>query len=41
MKRKINKNKIYELVGRLVVYGGLYAGGVAFCCWAFLQNTIY
>ena len=41
MKRRINKNKVYELVGRLVVYGALYVGSIAFVYWAFLQNTIY
>lgn len=34
-------NKIYELIGRAVVYLSLYVGAIAFCCWAFLQNTIY
>lgn len=35
------KNKIYELIGRIVVFLGVWAGGVAFVVWAFLQNTIY
>ena len=35
------KNKIYELIGRAVVYGTLYIGAVAGFVWAFCQNTIY
>lgn len=41
MKKKINKNKIYQVIGQAVVYIGLYAGAVAFGVWAFCQNTIY
>jgi hypothetical protein len=41
MKKKIQKNKAYELIGRIVVYGSLYIGSIIFMCWAFLQNTIY
>ena len=37
----MKKNKIYELIGRAVVYAGLYAGAVVFTVFAFLQNTIY
>ena len=35
------KNKIYELIGRIVVYGAAYIGTVAFMVWVFLQNTVY
>ncbi len=35
------KNKIYELIGRAVVYSTIYLGSIAFIMWAFLQNTIY
>lgn len=35
------KSKIYELIGRVVVYGSLYVGTVVFWMWAFCQNTIY
>ena len=37
----MKKNKIYEFIGRAVVYLGLYVGAVAFTVFAFLQNTIY
>lgn len=37
----MKKNKIYELIGRAVIYIGLYAGAVIFTVWAFMQNTIY
>ncbi len=37
----MKKSKIYELIGRAVVYASLYAGAVIFTVWAFLQNTIY
>lgn len=39
--RKIDKNKVYALIGKIVVYGLLYVGSIAFGVWAFLQNTIY
>lgn len=35
------KNKIYELIGRAVVYSIIYLGAVAGFVWAFCQNTIY
>lgn len=35
------KAKIYELIGRLVVYGLLYAGAIKFCLWAFSRMTVY
>ena len=40
-KLKINENKVYELIGRVVVALSLYAGMVAFIVWGFMQNTIY
>ena len=35
------KKKLYELIGRAVVYGTAYIGFIAFGIWAFEQNTIY
>ena len=35
------KSKIYEFIGRAVVYSTIYLGSIAFIMWAFLQNTIY
>lgn len=33
--------KLYELIGKVVVYTTLYISAVAFTIWAFMQNTIY
>jgi hypothetical protein len=42
LKIKQNKtNKIIVIAGRLIIYGALYFGAVAFGIWAFCQNTIY
>lgn len=41
MKRKLDTNKIYNFIGRAVVYGSLYISAVAFMVWGFCQNTIY
>lgn len=41
MKRKIDSNKIYNLIGRAVVYSSLYIAGVGFTVWGFLQATVY
>jgi len=41
MKRKLNTNKIYNFIGRAVVYSSLYIAAVAFIIWGFCQNTIY
>jgi hypothetical protein len=41
MKRKLDTNKIYNFIGRAVVYSTLYISAVAFIVWAFCQNTIY
>ena len=35
------KSKIYEFIGRAVVYSSLYITAVAGTIWAFLQNSIY
>ena len=35
------KSKIYELIGRAVVYTAGYVTAVMFFVWAFYQNTIY
>ena len=37
----MKKNKLYEFIGRAVVYISLYIAAVAGTVWAFLQNTIY
>lgn len=41
MKRKLDKNKIYNFIGRAVVYSSLYVATVFGTVWAFCQNTIY
>ena len=41
MKRKLDKNKIYNFIGRAVVYSTIYFVAVAGSIWAFCQNTIY
>lgn len=41
MKRKLNKNKLYQLIGQAVVYSSLYIAAVGFTAWAFTQNSIY
>lgn len=42
IKIKQNKaNLFFVIVGRLVVYGTLYAGGIIFLFWAFQQITVY
>lgn len=35
------KNKIYELIGRAVVYSTIYAGAVAGFVWACTRTVIY
>ena len=38
----MKKNKFYELIGRAVVYIGLYAAAVLGTVWAFLEcTTVY
>ena len=39
--KRIDKNKVYAFVGRAVVYTTGYLATIAFCVWAFCQNTIY
>ncbi len=42
MKRKLDANKIYAFIGRVVVYSSLYVGTVVFWMWAFLEcTTVY
>ena len=41
MKRRIDANKVYAFVGKVVIWTSSWASGVAFGIWAFLQNTIY
>ena len=35
------KSKIYELIGRAIVYSAIYVGAVGGLVLAFCQNTIY
>lgn len=38
----MKKNKVYEIIGRAVVYLGLYVGAIAGTVWAFLEcTTVY
>jgi len=39
--RKIDKNKVYALIGRAVVYGSIYIGSIAFGIWSFTKITVY
>ena len=39
--KRIDKNKVYAFIGRVVVYSTLYIGAVAGFVWAFCQNTIF
>lgn len=41
MKRKLDTNKIYNFIGRAVVYSSLYISAVAFMILGFCKNTIY
>ncbi len=41
-KRRITKKDLFFMIlGKIIFYVGLWACGVAFVVWAFLQNTIY
>lgn len=40
-KRKLEPNKIFAFIGKIVVWTSIWALGVAGGIWAFLQNTIY
>ena len=37
----MKKQKIYELIGKMVVYLTLHASAVAFTVWAFTRTVIY
>lgn len=39
--KRIDKNKVYAFIGRVVVYSAMYLSAVALSVWAFTQNTIY
>ena len=41
MKRKIDKNKVYQFIGQAVVYSILYIATLVFSYWAFLQGMTY
>lgn len=41
MKRKINKNKVYQFIGQAVVWGSLYVGSIVFGYLMFLSGTTY
>lgn len=40
-KMRNMKKKIYEIIGRIVVFLSIYVGAVALMVWAFMQNTVY
>ena len=39
--KRINKDKIYNFIGRAVVYSSLYIATVVFSVWGFLQGMTY
>lgn len=39
--KRINKDKIYNFIGRAVVYSSLYIAAVGFTVWGFLQGMTY
>lgn len=41
MKRKIDKNKVYQFIGRAFIYSTLYITAVVFSYFALLQGTTY
>ena len=41
MKRKLDTNKIYNFIGRAVVYSTLYLSAVAGTAWALTRTVIY
>lgn len=41
MKRKLDKNKVYQRIGQAIVYGVGYISFVGFCYWGFLQGMTY
>lgn len=38
---KIDKNKIYALIGKIIIYSSMYVGLILITVWGFLQNTVY
>lgn len=40
-KKNHKKDKFFIILGKIFFYISLWACGVAFVVWAFLQNTIY
>ena len=41
MKKRNRRNKIYELIGRAVVFLTIYSSSVMFVIWSFNQMTVY
>lgn len=41
MKKRSTKSKIYELIGRAVVFLTVYSSSVMFVVWSFNQMTVY
>lgn len=41
MKRKLDSNKIYNFIGRAIVYSSLYIAGIALSYLMFLSGTTY
>ena len=39
--KRIDKNKVYAFIGRVVVYSTLYIGAVAGFVWACTRTVIY
>lgn len=39
--KRINKDKIYNFIGRAVVYSSLYIATVGFTVWGFLRGMTY
>lgn len=38
---KIDKNKVYQIIGQAMVYSIFYVAGGMFCYWGFLQGMTY
>lgn len=41
MKRKLDKNKIYNFIGRVTVYASINLVWTGLMIFGFMQNTIY
>lgn len=39
--RKIDKNKVYAFIGKVLVYGTLYLATIGFILWSFSRITVY